>query len=243
MNSIIIVGASSGIGRCVAETYIRRGLHVGVAARRVEPLEQLRVIAPDRVVAARIDVTATDSGEQLVAMIEEMGGIDTVFCVSGVGFENPDLEPERNARIVATNCDGFTRIVDAAFRYFASSGREGQIAAISSIAGTKGLGLAAAYSASKRYQSTYLAALDQLAHIRRLPIAITDIRPGFVDTDLLDPSKSHPMMMNVGDASRKIVRAVDCRRRVAVIDWRWNVVVGLWRLIPGRLWRRLPIKH
>jgi len=243
MNSIIIVGASSGIGRCVAEIYIRRGLRVGVAARRTEPLEQLRAIAPDRVVAAQIDVTATDCGEQFVAMIEEMGGVDTVFCVSGVGFENADLEPERNERIVATNCDGFTRIVDAAFRYFASSGREGHIAAISSIAGTKGLGLAAAYSASKRYQSTYLAALDQLAHIRRLPIAITDIRPGFVNTDLLDPSKSHPMMMDVGYASRKIVRAVDRRRRIAVVDWRWNVVVGLWRLIPGRLWRRLPIKH
>lgn len=243
MNSIIIVGASSGIGRCVAEIYIRRGLRVGIAARRVEQLEQLKALAPDHVTAARIDVTAADSGEKLLAMIEEMGGVDTVFCVAGVGFENPELEPDRNAKIVATNCDGFTRIVDAAFRYFASSGREGQIAAISSIAGTKGLGLAAAYSASKRYQSTYLAALGQLAHIRRLPIAITDVRPGFVDTDLLDSSKSHPMMMTVGDAARKIVSAVDRRRRVAVVDWRWNIVVGLWRLIPGWLWRRLPVKH
>lgn len=243
MNSIIIVGASSGIGRRVAEIYIRRGLRVGVAARRVEPLEQLKALAPDRVVTARIDVTAADSGERLLALIEENGGADTVFCVAGVGFENPDLEPERNSMIVATNCDGFTRIVDAAFRHFAATGRKGQIAAITSIAGTKGLGLAAAYSASKRYQSTYLAALDQLAHIRRIPVAITDIRPGFVDTDLLDSTKSHPMMMNVDKTAEKIVRAVDRRLRVAVIDWRWNIVVGLWRLIPGRLWPLLPVKH
>lgn len=243
MNSIVIIGASSGIGRRIAEIYIGRGLRVGVAARRVGPLEELKALAPDRVATARIDVTAPDCGERLLDLIGQTGGADTVFCVAGVGFENPDLEPERNSRIVATNCDGFTRIVDAAFRYFASVGRKGQIAAITSVAGTKGLGLAAAYSASKRYQSTYLAALGQLARIRRIPVAITDIRPGFVDTDLLDSSKSHPMMMNVGKTAEKIVRAVDRRRRVAVIDWRWNIVVGLWRLIPAWLWRLLPVKH
>ena len=83
--------------------------------------------------------------------------------------------------------------MDTAFDYFRKQGG-GHLAAISSIAGTKGLGAAAAYSASKRYQNTYLDALAQLSRMQRLDIRITDIRPGFVDTPLLREGK-YPMLM------------------------------------------------
>lgn len=242
MKRIIVIGASSGLGRRVAEIYASRGWKVGAAARRVDRLASLHDEYPDLVTVAGIDVTAADASDRLMALIGLLGGVDVIFNAAGVGFLNPDLDQEKDEVTIATNCDGFARIADAAFRYFASTESVGQIAAISSVASTRGLAMGASYSASKRFQMEYLVALRQLAGIRRLPIAVTDIRPGFVRTDLLDSSRNYPMLMDPDSVARKIVKAIDRRRRVAVIDWRWNIVVGLWRLIPRWLWVRLPIK-
>ena len=121
------------------------------------------------------------------------------------------------------------------------AGSGGHLAAISSIAGTKGLGAAAAYSASKRYQNTYLDALAQLSRMQRLDIRITDIRPGFVDTPLLREGK-YPMLMRPEKVAARIVRALEQRKRRIVIDRRYTVLVFFWRLIPEWLWERLPIR-
>ena len=123
------------------------------------------------------------------------------------------------------------RMVTAAFRYFARQGN-GHIAVISSIAGTKGLGAAPAYSATKRFQNTYLDALEQLACMQHLSIRFTDIRPGFVATGLLNDGKHYPMLMNTAYVARKIVSALHHRRRIAVIDWRYRIMVFFWKLIP-----------
>jgi len=141
---------------------------------------------------------------------------------------------------VATNALGFTQMVDAMFCYMAEHGG-GHISVISSIAGTKGLGAAPAYSATKAFQNKYIEALEQLATMRKLDIRFTDIRPGFVATPLL-AGKSFPMLMRSDYVARKIVGAINSGRRVATIDWRWRIVVGLWRLIPRCIWRRLDIK-
>ena len=82
-------------------------------------------------------------------------------------------------------------MVNTAFHYFARQGK-GHIAVISSIAGTKGLGIAPAYSATKRFQNTYIDALEQLAYMqKKKAIHFTDIRPGFVKTDLLNDGKNY----------------------------------------------------
>ena len=131
--------------------------------------------------------------------------------------------------------------MDTAFDYFRRQGG-GHLAAISSIAGTKGLGAAAAYSASKRYQNTYLDALAQLSRMQRLDIRITDIRPGFVDTPLLREGK-YPMLMKADRVAQHIIKALREKRRVVVIDGRYRVVVFFWRMIPRWLWERLPITN
>ena len=100
------------------------------------------------------------------------------------GYQNRNLEPEIELNTARTNVEGFIRMVTAAFDYFKKT-KKGHIAVISSIAGTKGLGVAPAYSATKRFQNTYIDALAQLARMQHLNIRFTDIRPGFVATDLL----------------------------------------------------------
>lgn len=137
--------------------------------------------------------------------------------------------PERDGRIAGTQAHG------------AAPYRGGQIAVISSIAGTRGLGAAPAYSATKRMQNTYIDALAQLARMERLPIRFTDIRPGFVDTPLLRDGR-YPLLMPVDYAAKRIVRAIERRKRRAVIDWRYALLVLLWRALPAWLWERLPVR-
>ena len=152
-----------------------------------------------------------------------------------------DLNMEVELNTAHTNVAGFIRMVDTAFMYFKKNGG-GHLAVISSIAGTKGLGVAPAYSATKRFQNTYIEALDQLAHINRLPIVFTDIRPGFVATPLLKDDK-YPLLMNVSAVAAHIINALNKKKRTVIIDRRYQVLVFFWRLIPKWLWVKLPVKN
>ena len=237
MKRIIIIGATSGIGREVAKLYIARGWQVGVAGRRSDELENLRQEAPQQVYTETIDVTHDDAPTRLQSLIDKVGGMDVFLLSSGIGKQNPTLETDIELRTASTNVTGFMRMTMTAYHFFAKQGY-GHIAAISSIAGTKGLGIAPAYSATKCFQNTYLDALDQLAHMNGLNICFTDIRPGFVATPLLKDD-SYPLLMKAPDVAAQIVKGIDRKKRTLIIDWRYRILVFFWRLIPRCIWLRL----
>lgn len=240
MKRVVIIGASSGIGLEVARLLLAEGCQLGVAARREDRLQALKQEAPDRVVTATIDVTAEDAAARLRALIDELGGMDLFFYASGIGKQNRTLTPDIELNTVNTNGLGFTRMIGEAYRYFAERG-EGHIAAITSIAGTKGLGPAPSYSATKAMQNVYLEALEQQANARGLKIHFTDIRPGFVNTDLLSGDFHYPMMLKPDKVARQIVAAIKGKRHVKVIDWKYAILTPLWRLVPRPLWRHLKL--
>lgn len=235
---IVIMGATSGIGHHAARLFAEAGWKVGIAGRRIEKLESLRKEFPEQIATSQIDITTESATEELLNLIERLGGMDTYLHVSGIGFQNHQLVTDIELNIVRTNAVGFTRMIDTAYGYLASHGG-GHIAAISSIAGTRGLGSAPAYSATKRYQNCYIDSLAQLSRMNRAGITFTDIRPGFVGTALLSDGESYPMLMSVEKVARKVFRAVSKHRRRVVIDWRYGVLVALWRMIPQWLWERL----
>lgn len=243
---IVIIGASSGLGKEATRKFAQMGYTIGIAARNIEALNDLQKEYPQSIIAAeQIDVTTTEASEKLLSLIEKIGGIDTLLLASGIGSQNPALNIETELNTVNTNTFGFTNIVDTTFNYFRNrchDEKPGQIAVISSIAGTMGLGIAPSYSATKRYQRHYIDALEQLAHFEKVNVIFTDIRPGFVDTPLLRNSKKFPMLMSVDYATPRIVRAIIKKKRVAIIDWRWRLVVAFWRLIPRCIWRYIPAK-
>ena len=234
----VVVGASSGIGREISRLLAGRGWHTGIMARRGELLSELRDMCPERVTMLTCDVTGDDAADRLLRLVDMMGGIDLLVYSSGYGRHNMALDADMEMTTVKTNAEGFTRMVDAAYLYMAGHGG-GHIAVISSVAGTRGLGAAPSYSATKAFQQTYIQALEQQARMRRLPITFTDIRPGFVDTPFMDGNGRYPMFMDVRRVARSIVRAIEHRRHVCVIDWRYRILVALWRLIPDCLWRRM----
>lgn len=236
----IIVGASSGIGLEVAKRLLSDGWNLGIAARREEPLQALKATAPERIEIMTIDVTKSDAEERLLSLIDQLGGMDLYFHASGIGKQNRTLEPDIELSTMETNAVGFTRMIGTAYRYFAKKG-EGHIAAITSIAGTKGLGPAPAYSATKALQATYLQALEQQAHQSGLNIRFTDIRPGFVDTALLSGTFKYPMLMKPEAVARDIVSSIISKCHIRVIDARYRVLTFFWRLIPNWIWRRMKL--
>ncbi|MDR2139262.1 MAG: SDR family NAD(P)-dependent oxidoreductase [Tannerella sp.] len=244
MKRAIIIGATSGIGREVAKKLLAEGWQIGVAGRREQELTTLQALSPERVSIQTLDVTREDAPEQLRRLIAQTGGMDLFFLSSGVGWVNPELQPEIELRTVETNASGFVRMVTAAFLYFREH-QGGHLAVISSVAGTRGIGSAPAYSATKRFQNIYIEGLAQLAHNRKLNIHFTDIRPGFVDTAILDGNGTmrYPMLMKPERVAAQIVRALNRRRRIAVIDWRYACLVFVWRLIPLWLWERIRLKN
>ena len=240
MKRIVIVGATSGLGREVARLCIAAGWRVGAAGRNEEALAQLRAEAPGQVETATIDITDDEAPQRLAALVDRLGGMDIYFHASGIGKRNSDLRPEIELATLRTNGEGFVRMVTAAFGWFRTQGG-GHIAVISSVAGTRGLGAAPAYSATKRLQNTYVDALAQLSHMEHANIRFTDIRPGFVATPLL-AGDDYPLLMQPGPVARRIFRAIVRRRRRVVIDRRYAVLVFCWRLLPAWLWERLPIR-
>ena len=243
MKKIIIIGASSGMGMRIATDFARAGWRVGIAARREERLKEVKDLYPDRIEYSAFDVTADDAVSKFEDLIETIDGMDILLYAAGTGWYNPGLNLGKDEATLAVNVKGFTKIMNAAFRYFKTTANvsRGRIAAITSVGGTKGLGVSAAYSASKRYQWTYLQALDQLAHSQHVNVSITDIRPGFVDTPLLEGNHNYPLLMSIDYVAPRIERAIIERRRVAVIDSRWAVVSSLWRMIPNFVWPHLEI--
>lgn len=251
------MGATSGIGKEVARLLAANGYEVGIAGRREERLVQMAQATPGIVAHRQIDVTKEDAPTELHKLIEELGGMDLYVHSSGIGWENVALDADKELKTVETNGVGFVRMVSAAYNWFAEQRadeakqraegdeqkasdkeRKARIACITSIARTRGLGAAPAYSATKRMQAHYLECLSQQARMRHLNIGITDIRPGFVATDLI--AGSHfPLQLKAEDVARTIVRAIERGNEVVTIDWRYRLLVAAWQLIPRWLWVRL----
>ena len=235
MKRAVVIGASSGIGMEVAKRLLQDGWTLGVAARRVELLQTIGAAE-----VAEIDVTAEDATARLRDLVARLGGMDLFFYASGIGKQNRELREDIELATMQTNGLGFTRMIGEAYRYFAERG-EGHIAAITSIAGTKGLGPAPSYSATKAMQNVYLQALEQQANARGLRIRFTDIRPGFVDTALLNGDFKYPMMLRPENVAREIVSAINSHQHIRVIDWRYRMLTAFWRRIPRFIWRRFKL--
>lgn len=235
MKRAIVIGASSGIGQEVAKLLISQGWTVGVAARRIERMQGIGAVAVEQ-----IDVTTGEATTALERLINKTGGMDLFFYASGTGKQNRELSEDIELATLETNGVGFTRMIGAAYRYFACHGG-GHIAAITSIAGTKGLGPAPAYSATKALQNVYLQALEQQANSRGLNIRFTDIRPGFVDTDLLSGDFRYPLMLRPEKVAEEIVHAIKQRQHIRIIDWKYRLLTAFWRRVPRFAWRRFKL--
>ena len=238
MKKAIIIGATSGIGKSLAKILADNNYKVGISGRRAELLEELKSQNPSSYFTRVIDITDTKTiVENLSALANEMGGLDLLIISSGTGDLNKNLDFEIEKLTIETNVTGFTSVADWAFKYFENQ-KSGHLVAISSVAGLRGSRIAPAYNASKSYQINYLEALCQKAKKLNQKIFVTDIRPGFVDTDMAK-GEGQFWVAKVDKAAQQIFEAIKKKKKIVYVTRRWRLVAIILKRMPGIIYDRM----
>ena len=233
---IIIVGATSGIGKEMAMLYLQQGHEVAISGRRENLLEEIKKDHP-QIFTACFDVAKDENRARLQKLIALMGGLDLIIYNAGLGDPSEQLIPETEIATTKTNVNGFVDVVSFAFNYFVEQGY-GQIALTSSIAALRGNSWTPAYSASKAFMSNYAEGLNMKARRLKKGIFITDIKPGFIKTKM---AKGHGQFWAASPdkAARQIIKAIEKKRRVAYITKRWWLIAQVLKLLPYAIYKRI----
>ena len=232
----IIVGASSGIGWALAYLLAREGYTVGLCARRLARLSQLQSDLGKTSFISLKDITSEDAFDDFEEYLQSQGSVDLVVISAGTGHINPALEWKLEKETVDVNVKGFTAIADASMRFFLKQGY-GHLVGISSVALFRGSADAPAYNASKAYVSNYLEGLRLIAAKKNLPVHITDIRPGFVLTDMAK-GKQIFWAATPEKAVVQIYENIRKHKKIAYITRRWRLVSWALRILPECIYRR-----
>ena len=238
MKTAIIVGASSGIGRALAVALSRDGYRVGVVARRTELLERLQEELAGPCVFKTIDVSQPELAMPLLReLIDELGDVELFIISAGTGFENAPLawEPERDT--IAVNVLGFASMVNVAVAHLEARG-SGHLVGISSLAALRGNRVAPAYNASKAFVSNYLEGVRYRFKKAKLPVIVTDVQPGFVDTRMAKAERTF-WVASPEKAARQIIEAIRGRKQHVIITRRWRLIAWLMRIVPDALYSRI----
>ncbi len=237
MNAIII-GASSGIGAQLAGDLAENGYSLGLVARRRNLLDSVAATLPTRTITKVVDLNDPDEARRrLAVLIDEMGGVDLFVISSGVRYENPNLEWEAEAETIRVNVTGFACMVNTAVHHLSMRGK-GHLVGISSIAAIRGNRGAPAYGASKAFVTTYLQAIRHRFAKLQLPISVTTVQPGFVDTAMAK-GEGRFWVAPVEKASRQIFRAIQKKKALVYVTKRWQAIAWLLRLLPDVLYHKL----
>jgi short-subunit dehydrogenase len=239
---VFITGASGGIGRALSLRLARDGAHIALAARRAERLEDLAREIRAAGSEASVHVVDVRDVEDLTRTIraadDAVGGLDLVIANAGIGTHRfsgklswADCEPTLRVNVdgaVATLVALMDRMVER---------RRGHLVGISSLAQYRGLPKSAVYSASKAFLSTFLEGLR--VDLRTAGIAVTDVRPGFVRTEMTEKN-THPMpfILDAPEAAEIIARGVAAKAPVVAFPWQLATVVRSASVLPPAIYDR-----
>ena len=237
MKTAVVIGASSGMGRELARLLVEDGYKVAITGRRRELLEELQSRNPENYIVSCFDCTEMNNTGELEQIRAQLGDIDLIILSAGKGEINKELDFHIENTANRLNVMAFTEIVTWAFNYFKNR-RKGHLAVITSIAGLRGGRVAPAYNASKAYQVHYLEGLRQRVKRLNLPLYITDIRPGFVDTDMAKGGGKF-WVVPVKKASSQIYRALRRKKDVVYVSRRWRLIAWILKLLPPKLYKRM----
>ena len=240
---VLITGASSGIGGALAVELGRRGASVGLFARRAEELmkvaEEVERVG-GRALVLRGDVRQAPEIEAAAARLRELWGrIDLLVANSGIGVITPasELRAEAVANVISVNTIGVVNSVAAVLPDMLQR-QGGHLVAISSLAAYRGMPKSAAYSASKAAVSTFFESLR--VDLRGSGVDVTIIHPGFIKTPMTAGRKGKlPFLLELDDATRRIVRAIERRPRTYAFPWQLASLVRLLKFMPSALYDRI----
>ena len=236
--NIIVIGATSGIGKALFEKYVKEENRLGIIGRRTQLLDELKHQYPSKTHTATADITKQDEVEQAISSLQkELGSIDLAIVCSGIGDLNPSLDYNVERPTIDTNVIGWTFVVDMLYNIFVQRGH-GHLVAITSAGGLRGEPIAPAYSASKAYQINYMEALRKKAYKSGSQIYVTDIRPGLVNTAM---AKGEGLfwVMPVEKVANQIITAIHKNKYKAYVTKRWHILAIINKNLPFALYKRM----
>ena len=236
--NIVIIGATSGIGKALFEKYANENNKIGIIGRRAHLLDELYQKYPSKTIPAQADITKLEEIEQTVnALHKEMEYIDLAIVCSGTGDINATLDYSIERPAIDTNIVSWTFVIDMLYHIFEQQGC-GHLVAITSAGGLRGEPMAPAYSATKAYQINYVEALRKKAFKNGEHIIVTDIRPGLVDTAM---AKGEGLfwVMPVDKVARQIIAAIRKKNSKAYVTKRWHILAIITKILPYCLYKRM----
>jgi NAD(P)-dependent dehydrogenase (short-subunit alcohol dehydrogenase family) len=244
---VLITGASSGIGRALAVEMGKRGASVGLLARRAESLgEVAREVeaAGGRALALPADVTDARSVRAAADEVrEKFGAIDVLVANAGVGVLTDDYARlgEQVAETLEINLIGAANSASAVLPEMIARGA-GQVVAISSLASYRGLPKSGAYCASKAAMNALFESLR--LDLKGTGVDVSIIKPGFIKTPLTAGREAQmPFLLELDDATRRILRAIEARRTSYAFPWQLAAIVRLGRLMPDSLYDQMALRN
>jgi NAD(P)-dependent dehydrogenase (short-subunit alcohol dehydrogenase family) len=239
----IVIGGSSGIGAALVHKLVREGYDVAALARREELLAEVCTAAsnagPGKAHPYRHDVTDYDTIPALFQqVVGELGGLDLIAYVTGmqesVAINEYNFDKDR--RMIQVNLLGaIAWLNQAAIRF--ERAETGHIVGVSSIAGDRGRVGAPVYNTSKAGLNTYLEALRN--RLANHGATVTTIKPGFVDTIMLENAPRTMWVISTEEAAEQIYRAVRWKLQTVYVPLRWTLVGLAMKHIPSFIFRRL----
>lgn len=219
--NILIIGATSGIGKALYTHYIACGNRVAIMGRRKEMLNELYSANPSVTVPLPVDISDCAAfNEAFSQAIASLRQLDLAILCAGIGDLNPNLEISQELTVLSTNVTGWTNAIDTLYHYFETQGK-GHIVSITSVGGLQPTPVAPSYSASKAFQINYTKSLQ--AKAKRSGLCITEIRPGLVDTRM---AKGEGLfwVMPVEKVTKQIVKAIEKKKTLCVVTKRWRLL-------------------
>ena len=231
---VVITGASSGIGEALARHYAAQGAILGLISRRPSR-------SSEKVISYQLDVTDEAAlAKAAKDFIARFGVPDLVIANAGIssgtsGVEQADMSKLR--KMLEVNVAGLAATLAAFAPAMRDAGR-GTLAGIASVAGFRGLAGNGAYCASKSAAITWLESLR--AELYGSGVSVVCVCPGYIDTAMTRVNRFRmPFLISADDAARRIARAIEAKRRLAVIPWQMALVSVALRTMPGWLYDRL----
>ncbi len=236
--NIIIVGATSGIGRALFERYAEGNNRIGIIGRRKYLLEELREEHPDKTIAISADITKPNEINEAIKILQsEMAVFDLAIVCAGTGDINASLDYDIERTTMDTNVVGWTFVIDNIYHIFERQDH-GHLVSITSIGGLRGEPMAPAYNASKAYQINYMEALRKKTFKSGGHIIVTDIRPGLVDTAM---AKGEGLfwVMPVEKVASQIISAIRKKKSKAYVTKRWHLLAIINKNLPFYMFKRM----